>query len=331
MTSSSEGRVNYSRRFFWLALFILLAVAGYTAAWFYAADRLTQHVEAAVAALNRDGSRASCEDADIRGYPFRIGLFCDRLLYEDAVEGVAFRAGAFRSAAQMYNPAHIIGELDGPATLAAPGLSAVELDWEGLRASIRLATPVFERLSVEAREIAARLDRNDPDARPLGSVQTGEIHARPVGDDLDLAVRFDGLALDPSILQERQMPPLDGLLDLSVDDGALLSAVEPGLRGKSGTVRTLTLSTGEATGLTVSGPFSIDDAGLIDAELQVTVRDPEGMAQIIGGLVPEVRDEIAMGFSALAATGETPTLPLTIDSSDISLGFLSLGRIPPVD
>ena len=331
MASSGEGRANYSRRFFWLALSIVLAIAAYTGAWFYAAARLAEQVETTVATLNEGGSRASCENADARGYPFRIGLFCDSVMYENAGEGLAFRAGAFRSAAQVYDPSHIIGELDGPATVAAPGLSALEVDWSGLRASMRLASPLFERISIEGSNITARPDRNEPDTRAFGTVESGELHARPVGVDLDLAARFSGLALDGSLLEGRELPPLDGLLDASIVNGAELAAANPGLRGRSGTIRNLTLSTGEDARLSIAGPVSIDQAGLVDAELQVSVRDPGEIARILGNLVPDMREEIEMGFSAISAMGETPTLPMTIRKGEISLGFLSLGSIPPID
>src|SRR5690606_36732484 len=70
MTSTHPPRPNYSRRFFWFALAILAGIALYTAGWYYAAGELTRQVNAGVAGLNGGGKRASCENAQARGYPF---------------------------------------------------------------------------------------------------------------------------------------------------------------------------------------------------------------------------------------------------------------------
>ena len=292
---------------------------------------LVTRISAGVDALNQDGRRAGCENLEARGYPFRIGVFCDSVMYEDATGGVGFRARAFRSAAQVYSPLHIIGELDGPARVEAPGFSAFELDWAGMRASVRLTSALPERVSVEGTEVNIRLGDPDSAATEFGTVETGEVHLRPAGDDLDIAVRFSGLMLGEALLEGRDLPVLDGLLDMTVADGAWFPNSEMGpLRGKSGTIRTLTLSTGTTAGVTANGPIAIDEAGLIDAQLQLKVRNPEALAKLLGDLLPESRDEIEMGFTAISAMGETPTLPLRIVKSEFSLCILPLGSIPPL-
>jgi hypothetical protein len=330
MASSGEKKTNYARRFFWFAVAILLAGGLYTAGWFYAAERLEEQVNANVAALNTGGRRASCENVEARGYPFRIGVFCRSVMFEDARGGVAFRARQLRSAAQVYAPYHIIGELDGPATLEAPGLNALDLEWASLRSSVRLASPLPERVSMEASDLVVR--RNETgDASPLlAQAGTFEFHMRPLGDDLDLAARFSGLLLDAELTGTDAIPALDGLVDISLTDGVLPNVSGRGLRGRSGTIRTITVSTPDGAGATVSGPVSVDDEGLIDARLDVTLREPEALAGLLGDLMPESRREIELSLSGLAMMGDAPTLPLVIDKSRMRLGFLSLGSIPPL-
>lgn len=330
MASSDERRPNYGRRFFWFAFAILLAGGLYSAGWFYAADRLVSQVNVSVAAINRDGRRASCENAEARGYPFRIGVFCRSVMFEDARGGVGFRARQFRSAAQVYAPHRIVGEIDGPATLEAPGLNALDLDWAALRASVRLASPLPERVSLEGNGLTVRLDEPGDVSPLLGQAETFELHMRPVGDDLDLAARFSGLLLDAGLLGTDAVPALDGLVDLSLAGGALPGDGGGSLRGRSGVIRTVTLSAGDGAGVTVAGPVSIDAAGLIDAELDITLRDPRALARILGELMPDSRREIELGLSGLAAMGNTPTLPLRISGGTMRLGFISLGSIPPL-
>lgn len=330
MTSSGQSSPNYGRRFFWFALAILVAIGAYSAGWFYTARFLEDETRKAVSSLNGNGRRASCEEAEARGYPFRIGLFCRSVMYEDAREGIAFQARALRSAAQVYQPWRIVGELDGPARLAAPGLNALVLDWQSLRASARLASPLPERLSVEAQGLSVRLDEQSEAPPPLIHAGSVEAHMRPAGDDLDLAVRFAGVRPDADLTQGVEVPLLSGLADLSITDGALDGGLDGELRGRSATIRNLTVSAEGGGGVTVSGPISVDADGLVDARLQVTLREPMALAALLGEAFPQSRREIEMSLSGLAAMGETPSLPLRIVRGEASLGFIRLGTIPPL-
>lgn len=327
MTSSRQSGTNYGRRFMWLLLGIILVICFYTAGWFYAARTVVDQVQGAIVALNGDGRRASCEEPQARGYPFRIGIFCRSVMFEDAGKGVAFRAGELRSAAQVYQPWRIIGELDGPASLEAPGLNALSLGWSALRASARLASPLPERVSVEATDLAVQLDEQGETLQPLARSDSAELHLRPVGDDLDVAVRFAGLALDEGVVGA--VPPLSGLIDFSLAGGALPGGSEGGLRGHSGVIRALAVSAENGAGVTVSGPVAVDEAGLIDAELSVSVREPAALAKILGDLAPHARREIELALSAMAGANARG-LPLNIVRGEARLGFIPLGNIPPL-
>ncbi|TKT75285.1 DUF2125 domain-containing protein [Aquamicrobium sp. LC103] len=330
MTSSGEKKPNYSRRFMWFAGCIVAAGLAYTAAWFYAADRLEARVNASVAGINGNGKRASCENAEVRGYPFRIGVFCKSVMYVDARAGFGLRARQFRSAAQVYDPNRIVWEMDGPATLEVPGLNALDLDWGSLRASSRLASSKPRLISVEAQNINFRLSEADSSSPALGTIGNGQFHMRPVGEDVDLAFRFTDLKLDGDVVGAGEMPALSGLVDVNLRQGLAALKDGNGLRGKSGEIRNLTASFGEETGATISGPVSVDDFGLIDAQLQVTIRKPELLAAILADAFPDLRDEIQLSFSSIAAMGENPTLPVRVERGEIQLGFLTIGSIPPL-
>lgn len=330
MASSGEKRPNYSRRFMGFAAAIVVAIAAYTGAWYYGANLVLERVQAQIASINGNGRRANCENPEARGYPFRIGVFCRSVMYEDARGGIGFRAREFRSAAQVYAPRRPMLELDGPAALEVPGLPALDLTWASLRASARIATPLPERVSVEAKDLAVRLDEPG-DASPL-LWQAGlfELHVRPAGSDLDIAARFSGLSIDPA-LTVAALPKLNGLVDAQLADGTSFEAGGPGLRNRAGMLRDATVSIdGGTAGATFSGPFSIDDAGLIDAELQMTLRDPAALSAVLGDLFPEARQEIELSLSGVAAMGNAPSLPLLIRKSEVRLGFFVLGFIPPV-
>jgi hypothetical protein len=330
MASSDEHRPNYSRRFMWFAGAIVFVIVAYTAAWYYGAGVVLDQVNAGIATLNRDGRRASCENPEVRGYPFRIGVICRTVMFEDAHAGVGFRARQMRSAAQVYAPRHTMTELDGPATLQVPGLTPLDLSWSSMRASVRLASPLPERISVESKELMVRIDEPGDTAPLLFKADLFELHLRPVERDLDVAVRFAGLGFNAA-LTTVVLPAFSGVIDVQLADGAVLDQGGPGARNRSGTLRNATVSVeGDTAGATFNGPFSIDDAGLIDAELQMVLRDPAAIAALLAELFPDSRQEIELGLSGVAAMGETPSLPLRIRKGEVRLGFFVLGFIPPV-
>ena len=319
---------NYGRRILWLGVGIVVAIVLYTIGWFWLADRLEREASAALDALGDRGIEARCENPKARGYPFRLGLFCDSVQFDQPSEQVSVSAGAFRSTGQIYNPSKLVAELDGPAQVSLPGAGPVALDWAVLRASTRLAQPLPERVSLQGKALKVAPAGGDP----VVSAETFEAHMRPNDADLDVAVRFAGLTVAPEVLKGRKVPTLSGEADVSVTDGVqLLDDGVHGLRGKAGRVRDMTLTIGEAGSLKVTGPISVDDEGLIDADLEVSIREPKALARALAEAFPEVRREIEQGSAGLSFLGKNPKLPLKIVKSSATLGFIPLGRIPPLD
>jgi hypothetical protein len=322
---SSNGR--YGRRILWLGVFVIVLVAAYTAGWFWLAQKIEGEAARTLARLGERGTKAECVNPEARGYPFRIGLYCDRISVEQPAEAMSLAAGAFRSAGQIYDPMRLVAELDSPATLSTPQTGPLALQWTNLRASARLADPLPERVSLQA----VTLKVTAADGKQLVAADSFESHMRPNGADLDLAARFAGLALDPVLVDGRSVPPLSGEADLSLGDGIrLLDDGARDLRGRSGVIRTLSLTLGEQGSLTVSGPFSIDADGLIDATLKVSLHEPRALAASLSQVFPEQADKIRQGFAGLSFLGSQPSLPLRINKGMASLGFIPLGKLPPV-
>ena len=81
--------------------------------------------------------------------------------------------------------------------------------------------------------------------------------------------------------------------------------------------------------MTLSGPLSVDEQGLIDARLEIRLRNPKAVGEVLGGVIPERKSQIEQGFAALAMLGGG-AMPLTVVKGKASLGFIPLGRIGPV-
>src|SRR5690606_39363088 len=93
MPSSDTRKPSYSRRIMWLAIFIVVLFGGYSAAWFYVGGLLQDQVKVVLAEAGKKGVSMECANPTARGYPFRIGLFCDSVGFDNG-KGASLSAGA---------------------------------------------------------------------------------------------------------------------------------------------------------------------------------------------------------------------------------------------
>jgi len=333
-----------SRKIRWLAIGILLFLVVYSGAWFFAANRIETQLPAFLSENKGIGSSAECGGMSVRGFPFRIGLFCDTVRLDDAAHGASASFGALRSAAQVYRPGHAVVELDGPAEIrVSPGLT-VSVDWSLLHASVQATLSGLDRTSMTYDQLtgtvilpATHEDAAIGDTHKLAfAAGHGEAHFRQNGPDLDAALSVDGFDAKvdgaPSLL-----PPLNASADMTfVDRAALMNAggLKPGaLRNSKGEMRNLTLDLGGGMVTTASGPFTIDDKGLISGEFSVTMKNIEGWRQ---NLVKVFSNEdgtamvnnIANMLTALADGKNEATVKLNVRDGIAFLAFFPIGELP---
>lgn len=327
MTSSEARRPRKSRRFLWLTIFIVVLFGGYSAGWFYVAGEIETRARAEIAGF-ADGRRsAECVNLSVRGFPFRIGIWCDGVRLVDPAEGVDISADRLRTTAQVYNPFHLIAEIDSPASVELPGVDRLGLSWEALRASVRVDFDFPERFDIETRGFKADLDAGPASV----SAKAGEAHMRRRGEDLDLAATVTAAKASDEVLRGGALPPIDGAVDVSIEKGVRF--MRPGarsVRGMAGEIRTLSIASGADASLSVSGFFLVAQDGLLDADLKLKVVDPEAISKILENLFPRERERIVQSLAGLKALGNQTEVPLKVDAGKITLGFLPLGDIPPL-
>jgi hypothetical protein len=152
------------RKFAWLLIAVVVVVAAWTTAWFWAAGELTQQVKLLAEADGETAPRFECGSFGVSGFPFRFDLDCENATLTDEDLTVTFTG--LRASVMAYNPTHVIFSARGPfASDDAFSGSQRRLDFSRLDGSVRVVPAnLFKglggegwrlaRLSVEADDIA---------------------------------------------------------------------------------------------------------------------------------------------------------------------------------
>lgn len=338
MASTTVSTPNYARRIKWLGFAIGFFVIAYTAVWFVGAHEAEKRLDRELAKINAGDAKITCDNREIRGYPFRFGLFCDDVTFVDDVKDVSFSSGALRTAAQVYYPWHAIAELDGPAKVAIPGAPAITANWSLLHSSIRVDQPVPERVSIEANDLTIAIDNADAESQQALTATYAAGHMRTEDKDVSFAGEVDGLVIDPAITPNRTIPEFAASYDVLLKDGVAIAATKPhdikaALRGQSGELRSVSLIFKDGGAVSVTGPLKLSAEGLLDGDIKLTFTDAAKLSLALGQAVPEAAKIISNTLTAASlASGadKEASLTLTIRGGKVSAGFFPIATIPPL-
>jgi hypothetical protein len=265
----------------------------------------------------------------VSGYPLRFNVTCDDVAYQDDGRAIAATSGGIDAMASLFTPLWPTLDLDGPLRATAPGIVPLWIDWDRLQATAALSWPLPSRVTLTAEGLSGQTDPEDSEPMQLFSTGGAEARFSPDGQDLLYSGWFSDLEIDAEAIGGRAVPPLDASAKARLKNGiALLAGGAKSLRGQSADIASMELSSGEA-GISLSGPISVDADGLVDAALQIKLRNPKAVGAILAAAIPEKKSQIEQGFSALAMLGNS-AMPLTVVKGRASLGFIPLGRIGPI-
>ncbi|MFQ0814291.1 hypothetical protein AVM02_12810 [Brucella anthropi] len=320
-----------------LIVILLVLAAGYTAGWFYIANRLEARARADMARLAAQGVGVKCEELHMGGYPLRVNVICDSISWQRPSEGMSFRAGRFTSGFPVYAPRSLSNDLTGPAFIEFPGLAPLEVNWSKFTSNTRLARPFPTEIELAAREVAVGLRTEATKTEPLSTLEQMDFRMSEADGALKINGRFAGLKLDKAAIGSATSPEIDGVADIDIADAATLLArsdvpFQQRLRGHSGTVNQAFLSMPNGAMISVAGPFSVDGDGLIDADIKLTLVNPQSLAQAGQTVFPEHGGNIATILFALSAMPKdengNPVMEIAVRKGKASAGFIPLGRLP---
>lgn len=336
MAISTAQESPISRKVLRLGVLIVLAIAVYSIGWFFAAEYLKNRILSFFNGGNPAGVTASCDNATMGGYPFRFRLNCSRLSFDDHFQGVAASFGPVRAAAQIYNPGHIVWEMDGPAEIRSALGFNTALDWTNMQSSFRIGLSGLSRSSLMLEGLNATVTSTASSLQLQVTAPSAQSHVRQNDGNLDYAT----LVRDVSVSvggTKIALPPVSASLDVTfADKGGLLDprvAQDQRLYGSKGEVRRMVVDLGEGRVLTLSGPFQVGEDGLISGRIKLQVEQIRAWRDAVKTAYPEqasMVDNVANVLRALAFGRDNSEAEITIQNGIASLGFIPLGEIPPL-
>ncbi|MBW7950721.1 MAG: DUF2125 domain-containing protein [Pseudorhodoplanes sp.] len=305
-----------SRRWLFLILFLVIAAGGWSAFWFYAADRANTALVGWLQREERAGRVYSCGSQSLGGFPFRIEVRCRGAAAELRALNppLSLRLNDVLVAAQIYQPTLLIGEWSGPLTVSENGHQpTMTASWALAQTSVRGQPRAPERVSIV-------LDRPVVDRAQAGTTERllaangAEIHGRIVSGTarenpvIDIAMRANALSAGPlhPILAAATDAEIDatlrGLEDFSPKPW---SARFREIHERNGRIEIRSARVRQTDWAAAgAGSLGLSPSGRLDGELRITVAGVEKLLQQIGvdGLTrpgSENREKMNDAFNAL--------------------------------
>ncbi|MEO0635493.1 MAG: DUF2125 domain-containing protein [Pseudomonadota bacterium] len=348
--ADSWDQTRSQRKVIWFGSSLLLVLSALVAGWFLVASKVNGLVTQELEALNSPDQTVACDGQEIVGFPFRMGLKCDRVRFESAADQLALETGALRTAAQVYAPRHQIIELKAPALLKTANALPLKFDWESARSSVRIdGNNLLQRVEIEASDVTATTNVPDAPARTLLSLERlfsvlEPYNARGESAATDLRFYLQGDAIAPAGLG---IAPLnfEGTLALIGAASALADAEAwtASLPTLSEPIRleNVRLTSGE-TLIELSGRLDVSPTGYLNGTLRLAGQGlEEGLQALREGVDPrsvalkQSVDTLVPTILALAQPHpDNPEIrrapPIVIRDGRVLLGLIPLGDIPPI-
>lgn len=330
MPSPAQVSSSSSRKIGWLAVAIVAGILFWTMGWYFFAAKIDENLPTTLAQIVGPDASADCTTADVRGYPFRIGLFCETLTYTNTAEGITATTGALRSAAQFYRPGHVVAEIDGPLVMTDSGV-AVRADWQLLQTSVQAVSNGLDRGSIDARNISFDIDGAGLTQRLALQADRITTHARQNGADLDIAAYAENLR--NGIIAALSAKALTFEATLTGQSGLLEIPFTP-LHGPfDAMLHRVAIEFDETFSLVLAGPVQVGADDRISGNLELTISNLQQFTELAAALNPEISGLLSRFGPMIAALDTKPgddatTLPLTIRNNQVSLGIIPLGELP---
>ena len=337
MAPSSDSPSKARRALIAVVVIVVLLAAGLSGAWFYLAHRLDGELTRAIETARAGGTAVECPNREVFGFPFRIGVRCDALsIVRSGNRPLKASAGAVRTAAQIYQPNRIVGELDGPLRIDGQAFPPLDVRWKLAQASATFWTEGLDRFSVVSEEPKVAVAEPASGGEPIFDAVHSEVHARRRDANLDIFTLMKGGKL--TFADAPDLPPLDASTDLTIEGAAdWLTGSARGLTGRelfagrNISLRSFLLQMDTANA-ELSGDFTFDTEGQLSGKFELAVAEPKEIAGLVSSVAPKLKD-IAVGIAtALPMAGRQvdgrTVIELRVRNGVVAAGIFPIGKLP---
>ncbi len=325
-----------------LLVLVVLVVAGWTGAWFWAKDRVLGEMDQAIARLAQDGVEVSCPDRAVGGWPFRMEVTCETPVAR-LRDGGTLAAEAVAAVWHVMDPKLVLVFAEGPLTVEGERGRAVTT-FETLRASLRLEDLRTGRVSVMAEKPVTVVTGPEAAADDLAELAAdrAELHLRQVpghDGDFDLAATVTGL--DGATYGAPLLPaPASAGVNLTLTKAVALDGTPGGYArwAAAGGMLTITEAVLEVGGTTIraEGAATVEPDGRPKATLDAVGSDVEWLTAAVkaGKPVPPPLAALGSAFLLLGrpveGEGSPKALTISVDEGAVTANGLPLGTVPPL-
>jgi len=322
-------------------ILLLVAIAGWTAFWFYARGQAQVRMDTAVADLKRAGYEITWKDRALGGYPFRMDVtLSDARVREPS--GWALEAPKLEGEAFMHAPGNWILAAPDGLTFVRPVGGPVSVKGDLIRASLTNLDKRPPSFSFEGVKLTFQPTAG---AQPfaLAAAERVEFHLRAGPDDeggvfvtlKNGAARLSGL-----------FARIAGERPISIEWNSTLSKMSA-FRGASWpdavrrwsdaggrmTVRNAGITAGEALIGAKGGTLGVDSSGRLSGVLDVTLRQAPRALEVMGDagvIAPQNAQAAALVAQAREGTGDIARATLNFQAGQLTLGPVALAPAPKV-
>ena len=306
---------------------VVVITIGWSVLWFILSDRAKTLIENTLAEFSEQGVDLNCQRFVIGGYPFRLKASCESVTIE-VEKATELKAKELRGVALLYNPTHLIFEVESPVTLLR-NLHLIMVDWDLIQASINFADLGFsvvldsaillsskeiELLDIESLEAHGRfkdeveLTGFEFNLRVRGLTQKRDFGDLEIPSEIDLDFYSP---VDENFLPEHSL----NLFAKFIEQGGELRLNQARIKLKE-------------TELNLRGNMNFSRAGNLTGRFNLTVEGVEGLIKLFDRQNDNQLALIATIIEGLAKKDKngvsTALIPFKVDD-----GFISqIGLIP---
>ncbi|WP_176086324.1 DUF2125 domain-containing protein [Martelella sp. HB161492] len=318
-----------------IGVILVVIIVAYGLGWFYVARTVKARIFTLLEGTQTKDVMVECGKLGYQGFPLQFGFYCDDLHLRQRDDRFTFDLPKLVADAPAYSPWSVMAHLQGPATLKNEAGFLLRSEWTSFDTKMIYGKSAPRQLSFSLDGLSTQLSMPAGNQSAL-TLEQAQGLVRNQDGDLDVALSVDSAVVRPGN-RTRSLEPMSLNLVGSLKDGGALMGGDLNvqqLKGKSGVVDQVELTVGDNESyISAAGPFSFDTSGYLSGRFKFEVAGLDVAGQMAQMAFPDYAQVIntIVGFAGSLSPGnKSITIGINVDGGKVSMGFIPLGKIPPL-